>query len=114
MLVAFQSGAMPDVLMTRELAQYLLCIAGKRLDRPGVIEHGELARAISRIERAISDEEKAELLEDALSCAAPNPLREHGSEFAQRAWPLLDMMRRADRQHADIVWGCRGDRGDPA
>jgi hypothetical protein len=112
MLVTFQSSATPDVLMIRELAQYLLGIAGKRLDHPGVIEHGELPRAISRIERAISNEEKAEIVEDALNCAALNHLWERGSGFAQRVWPLLDMMRRANRQQADIIWGFQVGTGN--
>jgi hypothetical protein len=42
----------------------------------------------------------------------PVLLRERGSGFAQRVWPLLDMMRRADRQQAEIVWGLRGGTGD--
>jgi uncharacterized protein (UPF0335 family) len=105
MLVTFQSTATPDVLMLKELAQYLLGIAGKRLGIRGVIQHDELLRAISRIERALSDEEKAEIAEDALNCIAQAPVREHGSGITQRVWPLLNMMRQADRQHADIVWG---------
>jgi hypothetical protein len=111
MLVTFQSSATPDVMMLGELAQYLLGIAGKRLEHPGILQHDELPHAIRRIERAITEEEKAEMVEDALNCAAPSSLRERergvgvGVGFGQRVLPLLDMMRRASRQHADVVWG---------
>jgi uncharacterized protein DUF1840 len=105
MPVTFQSTATSDVQMLTELAQYLLGLLGKRPDRPGVIHHDRLPLAISRIERAILNEEKAEIAEDALNCTALVSPRERGNEFAQSARPLLDMMRQADLQQADIVWG---------
>lgn len=105
MLVTFRSSATPDVRMLRELAQYLLGVAGKRLDTPGVIQHDELPGVISRLEIAISDEEKAEIAEDALNYIAQIDLREHASGVTQLVSPFLDMMRQADLQRADIVWG---------
>ena len=59
MLITFQSPATPDVVMLRDLAQYLLGLVGKRLDTRGVILHDELPHAISRLEAAISDDEKS-------------------------------------------------------
>lgn len=104
MLVTFRSTAMPDVLMLRELAQYLLCIVGKQMDTRGVIQHDELPRAIIQLEVAIADEVKAEIAWDALNYAAPVQRRDE-SGITQCASPLLDMMRHADFLHADIIWG---------
>ena len=56
MLITFQSPATPDVVMLRELAQYLLGLVGKRLDSRGVILHDELPGAIRRLEAAILTE----------------------------------------------------------
>ena len=66
MLITFQSPATPDVVMLRDLAQYLLGLVGKRLDTRGVILHDELPRAISRLKAAISDDEKAEIARESL------------------------------------------------
>lgn len=104
MPVTFQSAAAADVQMFTELAEYLLGLPGKRLDKTGVIQHDRLPVAISRIEQAISNEEKAELTEDALNCIAQRTPRERGNGLAQRARPLLDMMREADLRQADISW----------
>ena len=104
MLITFQSPAAPDVVMLRDLAQYLLGLVGKRLDARGVILHDELPLAISRLEAAISDDEKAEIVLESFQYS-----REHhqqsGSGPSQRAWPFLDMLREARKQNADIIWG---------
>jgi hypothetical protein len=104
MPVTFQSTATADVQMITELAQYLLGLRGKRMDKPGVIQHDKLPVAISRIEQAISNEEKAETAKDALNCIAHAMPRERGNGLAQRTRPLLDMMREADLRQADISW----------
>lgn len=104
MLVTFQSSAAPDVVMLRDLAQYLLGVVGKRLDTRGVILHDELPAMIGRLETAISDDGKAVLARESLQFS-----RKHdhtvGGGLAQRAWPFLDMMREARNQKADILWG---------
>ncbi|BCZ84892.1 DUF1840 domain-containing protein [Paraburkholderia terrae] len=104
MLVMFQSPAAPDVILLRDLAQYLLGLAGKRLDTRGVILHDELPGAISRLEAAISDERKAEVALEALNYSS-GCSGEPGSGFLQRACLFLDMMREARKQNVDIIWG---------
>lgn len=104
MLVTFQSSATPDVLMLRDLAQYLLGLVGKRLDTRGVILHDELPLAINRLETAISDDEKAEIVLESFQYTRERR-HESGGALSHRAWPFLDMMREAYKQHADIIWG---------
>lgn len=108
MLVTFQSPATPDVVMLRNLAEYLLTRIGKHLGARGVIQHDELPNAIARLEAAIYEEAHAEIALESLY-HVPNGRdydadRDHG-ELARRAWPLLDTMREAHRQNADIIWG---------
>jgi hypothetical protein len=105
MLITFQSRATPDVVMLRDLAQYLLGLVGKRLDTRGVILHNELPHAISRLEAAISDDEKAEVVLESLQYSRERRQESSGSGLSQRAWPFLDMMREARKQDADIIWG---------
>jgi hypothetical protein len=66
MMVTFKSRAAPDVVMLRDLAQYLLGLVGKRLDARGVILHDELPAAIRRLESAIAEDAKAEHVLEAL------------------------------------------------
>ncbi|MFC5430633.1 DUF1840 domain-containing protein [Paraburkholderia denitrificans] len=101
MLVTFQSRAAPDVVMLRDLAQYLLGLMGRRLDARGVILHDELHHALERMESEIAD---AERHESALQYSRGRN-RTAANELTQRAWPLITMMRAADTVHADIIWG---------
>ena len=104
MLVTFQSSAAPDVIMLRDLAQYLLGVVGKRLDTRGVILHDELPAMISRLETAISDDGKAALARESMQLSRDQSHTAEGG-LAQRAWPFLEMMRESCNQKADILWG---------
>lgn len=104
MLVTFKSPAAPDVVMLRDLAQYLLGLVGKRLDARGVILHDELPSAIHRLESAIAEDEKAERALEALQ-HSPGGRQEGGHDLSRRAWPFLHMMREAQKRSADIIWG---------
>ncbi|MEX3934351.1 DUF1840 domain-containing protein [Paraburkholderia phymatum] len=101
MLVTFQSPATPDVVMLRDLAQYLLGLIGKRLDRQGVIVHDDLPAAIRRLEAAIEDDAQSGTVYETPASHADH----QKSGLSQRAWPFLDMLREAKRQDADILWG---------
>ncbi|EIM94754.1 DUF1840 domain-containing protein [Paraburkholderia hospita] len=106
MLVTFKCSATPDVVMLRNLAQYLLGLIGKEVGRRGVISHQELGDAVARLERAIREEARTEAVLEALH-HVPNDHSSHDDDEAvrHRAWPLLDMMREAHRQNDDILWG---------
>jgi phosphate uptake regulator len=101
MLVTFQSRAAPDVVMLRDLAQYLLGIVGRRLDTLGVISHDELPKAIERMEAEIAAAGRREVV---LQYAHDRDYRA-ANQLSQRAWPFINMMREAEKQHADIIWG---------
>lgn len=108
MLVTFQSTATPDVVMLRNLAQYLLGLMGKHLEARGVIGHEDMPQAIARLEAAISEETLVETALESLH-TVPNARNYDADEdrgrVAHRAWPLLDMMHEAGKQNADIIWG---------
>lgn len=104
MMITFQSTASPDVVMLRDLAQYLLGLIGKRLGERGVISHDELTHAIDRLEAAITEDATAETTLEALHCS-PSNQRDSRNRLSQRAWPFLDMMRAARASDADIIWG---------
>ena len=107
MLITFKCRAAPDVVMLENLAQYLVGIVGKRLGQRGVIMHDELGEAITKLESAISSD-KQELAEHDGHFHENEDGHEHHEipiGLAQRAFPFLDMLRAAQKESADIVWG---------
>jgi hypothetical protein len=104
MLVTFQSRATPEVVMLRDLAEYLLALIGRRLEPQGVILHDELNGAIERLKDAVAEVEQTERpLENLRHSKGSN--RMAANELSQRAWPLLQMMQESEKQQTDIIWG---------
>jgi len=107
MLITFKCRAAPDVVMLENLAQFLVGIVGKRLGERGVITHDEVPGAIARLEAAITTN-KQELAEHEGHFHEGEDGYEHHElpiGLAQRAFPFLDMLRAAQKENADIVWG---------
>ena len=107
MLITFKCRSAPDVVMLENLAQYLLGIIGKRLGERGVINHDELGVAISKLEAAIvtDKQERAEHEGHFHENEEGHEHHEIPIGLAQRAFPFLDMLRAAQKDNTDIVWG---------
>lgn len=113
MLVTLHCRATQDITMLRDQAQYLLGIVGKRIGIRGVIGYDELPEAIRKLETAILIDGWAEKRGGNATGLASRTNGHAPGVLAQRAYPLLDMMREARRRHADILWGvnaCRRPR----
>ncbi|PAJ78634.1 DUF1840 domain-containing protein [Burkholderia ubonensis] len=104
MVVTFRSSAAPDIVMLRDLAHYLLGLAGKTLDVRGVILADELPGAIARLEQAIREDTARENAHERSTQMLHTDGPPHTGELAQRAWPLLDMMREARKQGRNVMW----------
>ncbi|MGT2469698.1 DUF1840 domain-containing protein [Paraburkholderia terrae] len=107
MLITFKCRSAPDVVMLENLAQYLLGIIGKRLGARGVINHDELGVVISKLEAAIvtDKQERAEHEGHFHEGEEGHEHHELPIGLAQRAYPFLDMLRAAQKDNTDIVWG---------
>jgi hypothetical protein len=107
MLITFKCRAAPDVVMLENLAQYLVGIIGKRLGQRGVIMHDELGDAITKLEAAISTDKKEREEHDGHFHEGEDGHEPHEIPIglAQRAFPFLDMLRAAQKENADIMWG---------
>ncbi|MEO6364240.1 MAG: DUF1840 domain-containing protein [Caldimonas sp.] len=99
----FESRADADLLMMTPVGEQLLRIIGKEPTAQGIIQSTDLPAAIAALQQAI-----------AAADAARTPSREQGDDeadgarsvgLAQRAWPLLEMMRRSLADKSDVVWG---------
>lgn len=113
MLITFKSKSAGDVIMYKEHARRILELLHKDVDR-GVITAAETAHAVALLEAEIAESRlhptSSELNRDVAA--------HHGDEgddsgheavepvsFATRAYPLLDMLREAQKGGHDIVWG---------
>ena len=114
MLITFKSKAAADIVMYKEHAQRILELLDKDIDR-GIIVHTDSHVAITTIESAIANSRShsvSELVQhDINEHPQPNDGGDHDHvrlenvSFASRAYPLLEMLRAANHQGCDVVWG---------
>ena len=102
----FKSKADGDLIMMAPVGDQLLRIIGREPAAKGIIEVAALPPAIAALEEAIA---AAELARVAARKTDDDDDEQAGGANAiglqQRAWPLLEMMRRSQRENVDIVWG---------
>ncbi|MDR2092761.1 MAG: DUF1840 domain-containing protein [Azoarcus sp.] len=114
MLITFKSRAGADVIMFGEAAGQLLAVLGKDAgDAQGIVTVEQLPEAISRLQSAIEAEHARQNAKTATEREAVEEAeREAGRSgmaasvnLAQRGWPLLDLLRRAQTVGVPVVWG---------
>lgn len=102
MLYKFKSKAAGDVIMTEPVGDAILKLAGKSPGPKGIVTPAELPAAIAALESAVAADEAARAQAEA---EGHTPLSREGVGLRQRAWPLLEMMKRAQSANQEIVWG---------
>ena len=100
----FKSKADGDLIMMAPVGDQLLRIIGREPAAKGIIEVAALPQAIAALEQAIAAAELARVdarkADDDDEAGGANAIG-----LQQRAWPLLEMMRRSLAERADVVWG---------
>ena len=106
MLYKFKSKAAGDVIMMGPAGDEVLRRMGKEPAAKGIIEPAAMPAAIAALEQAVAADEaaRAQAEKDAQADGRHLGPRE-GVSLRQRAWPLVEMMKRAAAGGADIVWG---------
>ena len=106
MIYKFKSKAAGDVIMMGPSGDQVLRLIGKDPAAKGIIEPAAMPQAMAAIEGAISADEAARKQAEAEAEAAGEalPPRERVS-LRQRAWPLVEMMKRSHAAGKEIVWG---------
>lgn len=106
MIYKFRSKAAGDVIMMGPSGDQVLRIIGKAPAPKGIIEPAAMPAAMTAIERAIAADEagrkEAEAQAEAEGTALPP---REAVTLRQRAWPLVEMMKRAHAEGKEIVWG---------
>jgi hypothetical protein len=106
MIYKFKSKAAGDLIMMGPSGDQVLRIIGKEPAPKGIIEPPAMAAAITAIERAVADDEAARAQAEREAQAQGRTLApREGVSLRQRAWPMVEMLRRAQAAEHDIVWG---------
>ena len=106
MIYKFKSKSAGDVIMMGPSGDQVLSIIGKAPAAKGIIEPAAMPAAIAAIERAIADDENARKQAEAEAAAEGKTLPPREAvTLRQRAWPLVEMLKRAHAEGRDIVWG---------
>jgi hypothetical protein len=96
-LVRFRSDV-GDIIMFGEVAVALLRMMGQSGSVPGAILAADIPAALARLQGAITE----------IQAAPPRSTERDEGEppvsLRQRAYPLIDLLDRAARKHADVIW----------
>lgn len=106
MLYEFKSKATGPVVMTGPIAERLLAIVGKEPGPKGIFTVEQMGPAIAALQAAV-ERDRAESQpapdDDDADLRQQDPAR--AVSLAQRAWPLIDMLRTAQRADQPVTWG---------
>lgn len=106
MLYKFKSKAAGDVIMLAASGDQVLRILGREPAAKGILEVADMPAAMQAIEAAVAQDEHARRQAEEEAAAEGKPLAPREPiTLRQRAWPLLEMIKRAHASKADIVWG---------
>jgi hypothetical protein len=103
----FKSKADADLIMMAPVGDQILRIIGREPSAQGIIEVGAMRGAIASLEQAIAaaDAERTRSRAAGLEDDDESAGGVVAIGLGQRAWPLLEMMRRSLAENADVVWG---------
>jgi len=113
MLITFKSRVEADVLMFGDTAQQLLALLNKDTnDAKGIVTVEQLPEAIARLESAIEAErarQNAKSVDETDAEEEANVEAGHTGmaapvNLAQRAWPLLDLLRCSLAADEPVIW----------
>ena len=110
-LVVFRSKAAGEIFMFAETARRILAIIGRQDAPRGVIGAEQVGDALASLTAAVEEEktqieqareeaEQAQRRGEPAGEGAPRAIT-----LAQRAYPLLEMLRAAQKKKVDVTWG---------
>jgi len=106
MIYKFKSKAAGDLIMMGPSGDQVLRIIGKEPAAQGIIEPAAMPAAMAAIERAVAQDEAERARAEREAQAEGRTLApREGVSLRQRAWPMIEMMKRAQAADNEIVWG---------
>ena len=108
MLITFKSKAAADLLMYKTHAKPLLDALGKDVDQ-GIITAEDMAAAIATLENEITLSKRQPAVDhdhiDSKDSYGDELESGKQESISARAFPLLEMMRTAQKEDAFVMWG---------
>ncbi len=105
-LVVFRSKAAAEITMFAENARRIFEIIGRPESARGVITAEQGADALQRLNAAVEQEkEHQRSAPEASADEKTGASGARGVTFSQRAFPLIEMLRAAQKKGADVTWG---------
>jgi Domain of unknown function (DUF1840) len=99
MLIPFQSKAAGEFFMQQTHVLPLFQLMGKPFTPQGILVASELGSYMAQLKTGL---ERAQSTEVDAADEQPDP---QAVGLKQRAWPLMDMMQKAQAKGVDITWG---------
>jgi hypothetical protein len=111
MLVTFRTKAYANITMFGDVAKQLLEIMGHSGTIPSAIKAEDVPIALARLETAIAQRRAAaaaEVPEDARDRDRDDYDAPRTVSLSQRAVPMLELLRAAAAEKADVMWDAGG------
>jgi Domain of unknown function (DUF1840) len=108
MIYEFKCRATGSIIMTQTVAERLLEIIDVQAGAKGIITVSKMPVSIEALERAIALEKEQTKAQGALVQTDTTEGHHDSSQtvsLAQRAFPMIEMMRAAFAAQKDITWG---------
>ena len=105
MIYKFKSKAAGDLIMMGPAGDQVLRLIGKEPAATGIIAVTAMPAAIAAIEQAVATDEAAGKPADGGDDDEADAAKGGRVSLRQRAWPLVEMMKRSQAEAADITWG---------
>jgi hypothetical protein len=105
MLVTFSTSVYADITMFGDVAVQLLRMMGHSGTVPGALLADEVQPALERLEAAIEAEKRTREAEGA---ASEDEEGEPVVPLSHRALPLIELLRAAAREDANVMWDKKG------
>lgn len=102
MIYKFKSKATGDLVMLGPQGDQLLKIIGREPAARGIIEPPAMDAAIAALEAAVADETTVPDDEGDDQNTTDGP---RAVSLRQRAWPMIEMLKRARAEGQPVVWG---------
>ena len=97
----FKSKATGDLIMLGPNGDQLMRLIGREPSLKGIIEVAAMPDVIRLLEAAVAEEEAARQADGDRDETA----LERKVGLRQRVWPMVEMLRRAERAAQPVVWG---------
>ena len=108
-LVVFRSKAAGESYMFAETARRIFDILGKDATPRGVITADQVPDALARLTAAVDAEKEAlraaQKQSDEAERRGDEAAAARAVSLGQRAFPLIEMLRAAQKKKVDVTWG---------